>query len=241
MSAKDIPSASTIDLEIINHILIRKSFYAEYQPIVDVKTLDIIGYEALSRFTHNSSNIPPKEVFEYCHKNVDLFFELEMATKQHQFRNRPDNAKLFINFDPHVFYKRDGANEVFECFSKHQDFVIELVENSHQSVNIELLIEIFRKFDYKFAIDDFFQDNTLLSIFLLNNCDYLKLDMGILKELKKNKNFAHIIDGLVRFAHSEGKLVVLEGIENKIDFEIAKSRNIDFVQGFYFEKQFIRK
>lgn len=241
MSAKDIPLKSMIDLEIINHILIRKCFYAEYQPIVDVKTLEIIGYEALSRFTYNGINIPPKDVFEYCHKNVDLFFGLEMATKKHQFRNRPDNSKLFVNFDPHVFYKKEGANDVFECFSKHKDFVIELVENSHQSVNIELLIDIFRKFDYKFAIDDFFQDNTLLSVFLLNNCDYLKLDMGILKELKNNKNFSHIIEGLVKFAHSEGKLVILEGIENEIDLEITKNLNIDFVQGFCFEKQFIRK
>ncbi|MGE4457467.1 MAG: EAL domain-containing protein, partial [Arcobacteraceae bacterium] len=229
MSAKDIPLKSMIDLEIINHILIRKCFYAEYQPIVDVKTLEIIGYEALSRFTYNGINIPPKDVFEYCHKNVDLFFGLEMATKKHQFRNRPANSKLFVNFDPHVFYKKEGANDVFECFSKHKDFVIELVENSHQSVNIELLIDIFRKFDYKFAIDDFFQDNTLLSVFLLNNCDYLKLDMGILKELKNNKNFSHIIEGLVKFAHSEGKLVILEGIENEIDLEITKNLNIDFV------------
>ncbi|MCK9338009.1 MAG: EAL domain-containing protein [Arcobacteraceae bacterium] len=240
MSNQEIPNICKSD-SFIKDILSKKSFYAEYQPIVDIKTLEIIGYEALSRFKYNGSNIPPKDVFEYCHKNVDLFFALEMDMKKHQFKNRPENAKLFINFDPHVFYKRDGANDVFECFSKHTNFVIELVENSHQSVNIELLIDIFRKFDYKFAIDDFFQDNTLLSIFLLNNCDYLKLDMGILKELKANRSFYLIVDGLVNFAHSNDKLVILEGIENEIDLQIAKDRNIDLLQGFYFEKQFIRK
>ena len=240
MSNQEIPNILVSD-KCIKEILSKKSFYAEYQPIVNVKTLDIFGYEALSRFQYRGLNIPPKGVFEYCHKNVDLFFTLEMATKKYQFQNRPDNAKLFINFDPHVFYKKDGANGIFKFFSKQKDFVIELVENSQQSVNIELLIDIFRKLDYKYAIDDFFQDNTLLSIFLLNNCDYLKLDMGILKELKANKSFYLIVDGLVSFAHSSGKLVILEGVESKNDLQIAKDRDIDLVQGFYFEKQFIRK
>jgi len=227
--------------EILKDILIKKSYWAEYQPIISPYTSVIHSYEALSRFSYEGANIPPKIVFDYCHKNLKMFYELEMATKQYQFENRPTKGLLFINFDPHILYQKNRINDVFEFFSRHKDFVIELVENSHHSVKIEVLIDVFRKFEFQFAVDDFFQDNTMLSIFLLNKCDYLKLDMGILEEIKKNQNFIHLIEGIIKFAHSENKYVILEGIETIEDVELAKNLKVDFVQGFYYENQFIRQ
>ena len=230
-----------INNTIIEDILINKSYWAEYQPIISPYTSVIHGYEALSRFMYEYTNIPPKIVFDYCHKNLKMFYELEMATKRYQFENRPTKGILFVNFDPHIFYEKSHVNDVFESFSHHKEFVIELVENSHRSVKIELLVEIFRKFEFQFAVDDFFQDNTMLSIFLLNNCDYLKLDMGILEEIKKNQNFTLLVEGIIKFAHSENKYVILEGIETIEDVELAKNLKVDFVQGFYYENQFIRQ
>jgi len=52
-----------------------------------------------------------------------------MATKLHQFENRPTKGILFANFDPHILYNKHKVNDVFESFSHHKDFVIELVEN----------------------------------------------------------------------------------------------------------------
>jgi len=224
---------------MINNILEKKSYGVEYQPFISTKNKEVMAYEALSRFS--DKNITPNMFFTICHNFPDLFFKAEQILKSYQFLNRPKNKKLFVNFDPHVFLEKDKVNEVFSLFNKQENFVIELVENSHEMINTKTLLQIFDKLHYDFAIDDFFKENSMLSIQLLSKCDYLKLDMDVLKEMNNNKSFSSIVEGLVKFSHSLDKKVVLEGVEVQSDFELAKELKIDLVQGFLFKSQFIKK
>jgi len=229
-----------ITLDSIRSILKNKTYYCEYQPFICTKTNEIKAYEALARFQYNNQYIAPDVVFGKCHKDIELFFQLELKMKEYQFKYRMKDKKLFINFDPHILLYIDGINDIFKLFSEQSNFVIELVENSNMAVNIKKLVQIFEQYKYTFAVDDFFKENSMVSTYLLNNCEYLKLDKDILSELKRNSSFYHIVDGIVKFAHSLNKKVVLEGIETFEDVEIAKERDIDLMQGFYFKDKFIK-
>lgn len=81
----------------------------------------------------------------------------------------------------------------------------------------------------------------MVSIFLLNRTHYIKLDKDMLKAMKLNNSFLHIINGIVDFAHSQNQKVILEGVETYEDLEIAKDTKVDFIQGFLFENRFIEK
>lgn len=228
-------------LGMIENILLKKSYGVEYQPFISTQNGEVMAYEALSRFTYNNKKISPDIFFKNCHDHSDLFFQSEQMLKKFQFENRPLKKKLFVNFDPHIFLEKEKVNEVFHLFSKQENFVIELVENSHESINTNSLLKIFEKLDYDFAIDDFFKENSMLSLELLKNCDYLKLDKDILREMNINKHFFHIVEGLVKFSHAFEKKVVLEGVEIQKDFELAKMLHIDYVQGFLFKSEFIKE
>ncbi|MCD4758399.1 MAG: EAL domain-containing protein [Arcobacteraceae bacterium] len=230
-----------ISEHIIKAILENKLFYTQYQPIISLHDDEIYGYEALARFKYNDNFLPPDLVFAYCHKNLKLFYQLEYLTKKAQFLNRPKNKKLFINFDPHVFGYKTGINELFSFFQKQKNFTIELVENSHVHINISMLIDIFNKFEFEFAMDDFFKEDSMVSIFLLNKTNYIKLDKDILTAVKSNNSFIHIVNGIVDFAHSQKQKVILEGIETYEDLEIARDTKVDFIQGFLYDNLFINK
>lgn len=214
---------------------------SEYQPLICTKKDSVYAYEALARFELNGKNIPPQKIFETIHDDLDSFFELENKLKKIQFKNRPKDSKLFINFDPHIFLKKDKIDQIFQLFLEQNDFVVELVENSHSSINVNQLLNIFNKYQLQFAVDDFFKENSMISTYLLNSCNYVKLDKDILKELKRNDRFFHIVDGIIKFAHSLDKQVVLEGVETQEDLKLAKRRDIDLVQGFLFKDRFILK
>lgn len=232
---------SCISDETIKHILETKTYYTQYQPILSIKDEKIYAYEALARFKHEGNILPPDIVFGQCHHNLELFYQLEYRTKKIQFQNRPQNTKLFINFDPHVFGYKTGVNELFSFFKNQKNFTIELVENSHTHINITLLIDLFNKFNFEFAMDDFFKEDSVVSIFLLNKTNYIKLDKDIINAIKVNKGFIHIVNGIVDFAHSQNQKVILEGIETYQDLEIAKDTKVDFIQGFLYEHLFIEK
>ncbi len=230
-----------ISEDIIKKIIENKFFYTQYQPIVSLQDENIYAYEALARFKYNDILLPPDLVFGYCHKNLKLFYQLEYLTKKAQFLNRPKNTKLFLNFDPHVFGYKTGVNELFSFFQKQSNFTIELVENSHAHINITMLIDIFNKFNFEFAMDDFFKEDSMVSIFLLNKTNYIKLDKDMLVAVKSNNSFIHIINGIVDFAHSQNQKVILEGIETYEDLEIARDTKVDFIQGFLYDNLFINK
>lgn len=230
---------SFVELPLVRSILQRKTINTEYQPIVSLRDDSIMAYEALARFFIDAKFVPPDQVFEVCHKDLALFYHLEVAVKKHQFKNRPKDKKLFINFDPHILRYQKNTNEVFEKLSKESDFVIELVENSHKSINIQKLIDIFSKLNYQFAVDDFFKENSIISLYLLKECHFLKLDKDILKQLKTDGAFTEVVKGICNYAHKIGKEVILEGIEIEDDLYLAKECRVDFVQGFLYRERFI--
>jgi EAL domain-containing protein (putative c-di-GMP-specific phosphodiesterase class I) len=59
--------------------------------------------------------------------------------------------------------------------------------------------------------------------------------------MKNDEHFLHVIEGLVTYSHKLLKEVILEGVEKKEDFELAKSLHIDYVQGFLFRPLFVKK
>lgn len=228
-----------VNLESIENILLYQNIHTEYQPIVSIKDNSIIAYEALARFFIGAMRVPPDHVFDICHKNIALFYELEMIVKSYQFDNRPKGKKLFINFDPHILHHKPRTKDIFHLFSQESDFVIEIVENSHKSINIKRLIDVFSKLKYQFAVDDFFKENSIISLYLLKNCHYLKLDKDILKQIKIDNSFIEIVKGICNYAHKINKEVILEGIEVDDDLDIAKECSVDFVQGFLYKDRFI--
>jgi len=238
--SKNILLESRYAVDMVKEILQEKSYGVEYQPFVSTKDEQIVAYEALSRFEYIAKPIPPDVFFGICHDYIDLFYEAEQVLKRFQFQNRPEGKKLFVNFDPHILLEKDRVNEVFKFFSKQKNFVIELVENSHESVNTAKLLYIFKNLNFDFAVDDFFKENSMLSLELLKKCDYLKLDKDTLKEMNTNKSFIYVVEGLVKCSHELGKKIVIEGVETRKDFELSKSLNIDYVQGFLFKSKFIK-
>jgi EAL domain-containing protein (putative c-di-GMP-specific phosphodiesterase class I) len=231
----------TLKIEQVKEILQEKTYGVEYQPFVSTKTQEVFAYEALARFTYNQRVVNPEEFFEVCHKDLSLFYDAEFSLKKYQFRNRPEDKKLFVNFDPHVFLQKKSINEILHYFSKQKDFVIELVENSSKTLNMTRLINVFKNLHFNFAVDDFLKENSMFCLTLLRGCDYLKLDIDTLKEMKNDEHFLHVIEGLVTYSHKLLKEVILEGVEKKEDFELAKSLHIDYVQGFLFRPLFVKK
>ena len=225
----------------VRNILENQDYGVEYQPFVCVKSEKVFAYEALARFTYNSEPMRPDKFFDICHSDSKLFFEAEYQLKKYQFLHRPKGEKLFVNFDPHILLYKQAVNSIFDFFSKQNDFVIELVENSSDVVNTPKLMDVFRSLNFNFAADDFFKEDSLLSLSLLRECDYLKLDIDTLYEMKQDEHFLYVIEGLVKYSHALKKKVILEGVETDNDLKIAKKLDIDYVQGFLFKHLFIKK
>jgi len=225
----------------IVQIISTHAYYAQYQPIIDVKSGDIYAYEALARFSLDGINLPPNETFALCHEDNDTLFLLESMVKKFQLKHRPKDQKLFINLDPDSFINPDYKKFWVELFSKERNIVVEIIENSDDEniEDIESFISFLNQEHITYALDDFFQDNALFSSALFLNAPIVKLDKVFFTRIRQAPHYKEFLRGIINFCRLSDKIVILEGVETKEELLLAQELNIPYVQGFLFKEQFI--
>jgi len=227
-------------MDDIVELIASHKFSTQYQAIVDSSTLETYAYEALARFSVNNKNIPPDTMFARCHKNLDIFFLLEVHIKKFQLNNRPKGYPLFLNLDPDICISEMQIRYWLNLFDNQKDIVIEIIENLDQAnlEHVRLFIEWLEEYKIRFALDDFGKDGSLFSAELTKKSEYIKLDIDFLRHMKVDSSYIELLRGVVNFAKLSGKKTILEGVENKEDIELARLLKIDYIQGFYFKDRF---
>ncbi|MEA2100496.1 MAG: EAL domain-containing protein, partial [Campylobacterota bacterium] len=227
---------------IITSIMANEDYGVCYEPIVDVKSMQTVAYEALSRFKNGNKNIAPNIFFKSLHEDLELFFYMESIIKKFQIDNRPKDKKLFLNLDPDIAIKQTHVFHWIDLFSLDEDIVIEVIENSNDEniEHIEYFIDWMKEYKIKFAYDDLLKPNCLFIDSILKDASILKFDINFIQTVREDKAYMEIVKGYVNYANKSNKQTIMEGIETENDLEIAKEIGVCFVQGYLFKDKFIK-
>ena len=85
-------------------ILERKAIYPVFQPIVNLQTGDVAGYEALSRIDRHDTTLMISDLFVIA-EQVGCVWKLEKLCRNKALKaaaNKPEHAKLFLNVDGNI-------------------------------------------------------------------------------------------------------------------------------------------
>lgn len=222
-------------------MMANNNFGVCYEPIVRVSDEYIIGYEALSRFKIRDRLCPPDKVFKIIHDDIELFYFIETILKRFQLLHRPKDKKLFLNIDPDVAVCPVHIESWVNFFQDAKDTVIEIIENSDEDSveDVEHLMEWLDEYNLTYAYDDYGKANSMFFTTLLQNANVIKFDMGYLDIIKTDPLYIEVLKGSLNYAKAKKKMTILEGVETKEDFELAKSIGVEYVQGYLYKKEFI--
>ena len=106
-------------------------------------------------------------------------------------------------------------------------------------MNIQRFTAMLHDYGIQVALDDVGGSRNLFSFDLLDTCNYVKLDRRWFSRLEKDAAYRSLISGLVQFCRARGIAVILEGVESRRHFSIAKTLGVDFVQGYLFRDAFV--
>lgn len=248
-----VPQSSQEKLPFLGSNFLLKALKEErifpaFQSIFSIKgsDLELYGHELLMRIkTPNGELIPAFKFIEKLKKSSMIYIFEEIiinkalkAKKQNQLE-----GKLFINMPLRFLeiIKRDESrlNYILEDIMSYgfspKDIFIEISEKKERAEpkKLDEFANILRQKGFSLALDDFGVENS--SIEKLNDVkpDIVKLDMFFLKEGRD------MIEWVSQGLKDMGYKVLLEGLETKEDLELAKSLEIDYVQGFYVGKPFL--
>ncbi len=204
-----------------------------FQPVVDLKSNKITGYEALSRDPQGRLSI--LDLFRKYHavgRLADLkqfCFKIQMKAGQELGLKR-----LFINVD----FALLSALKVISP-PPHTEVVLEISElEALQDITGYLKIaEKWRKRGFKFAIDDFGAGFISLPFIARFIPDYIKVDRSTIQLAVCSDGFRKFSKTLILALKeyvSQG--IIAEGIETEKELRVVKSLGIGIGQGFLLGK-----
>lgn len=210
-----------------------------FQPIVDVATGEVFGYEALMRPMIDALR-SPEDVMRLA-KAQSKLYQVEkltwMAALDAVEKNRKpgDAFKIFINSVPnHVLDGTDIA-EVEASYSHILErVIIEIIESEQtDKYCMETKCEWAKKHGASIALDDFGTGYSNESTLLYINPDYVKLDISIINNIHKDEGRQKIVQGLLAYTKLHGIKVIAEGIDIYEEMETLIQLGVDYIQGWY--------
>lgn len=207
-------------------ILERKAIYPVFQPIVNLQTGDVAGYEALSRIDRHDTTLMISDLFVIA-EQVGCVWKLEKLCRNKALKaaaNKPEHAKLFLNVDGNIiqdksfiqgFTNRKAAKAgVPSC-----DIVFEITERSDIE-NYQILQQIMKHYadqGYEIALDDVGAGYSGLNRVVNTSPNYLKVDIELVRDIQKHKKKEIMMEFLLHYCNETGAILIAEGIETEAE------------------------
>lgn len=225
------------------------SLFMVYQPIVSLKTDEIVGFEALARYKHDSFGlISPSEFIPIAEasqlmlplgkKIMRIVFCFASELKQ---KGYPSN---FISFNVSAIqllsetFLAELINLIEETGVDTKNLNVEITESvfSDNYHEINERLDKIKKMGMKVAIDDFGTGYSSLARERELNVNCLKIDKYFIDKLTRIRPEDAITGDIISMAHKLGHYVVAEGVEYEKQRQYLLEHDCDMIQGYLFSK-----
>jgi EAL domain-containing protein (putative c-di-GMP-specific phosphodiesterase class I) len=220
--------------KLIRGVIEREAFDIAFQPVFALEAGNVVGFEALARFTEGSARTPDRWFDDAL--QADLCFELEIAVARkalHSLASLPRDIYLAINVSPETA----ASDEIARLCTRHDGDRIVLEITEHSSVDDYVLLaeraRALRAMGVRLAIDDAGAGFASLRHVLRLEPDLIKLDKSITHNIDMRLRQQSLAAALLTFASGTSASIVAEGIETESELESLKALGVPYGQGYF--------
>lgn len=216
-----------------------------YQPKIDLRTKDIVGVEALSRWIHPTMGfvspaefIPIAEMTDMINEMTNWVLE-ESLRQTSQWKKQGINIKMAVNISARNLLNDKIIGQIQQLLDRYQlppDCLELEVTESTAMKNAEQSLEIMRSINdlgVVLSIDDFGTGYSSLAYLKRLPVKWLKIDYSFIINMLENEQDQIIVNSTINLAHNLGMGVVAEGVENLEVQSCLMSMQCEQAQGYY--------
>lgn len=214
-----------------------------YQPYIDMKTKQIVGFEALARWQQeDGSFIPPSKFIEIAEKSGQILELSEtLLTKACiDARNWPSDKTLSFNVSASQLRDRLMGERILkqigDCGLPPHRLELEVTEScfvQDHDTAMENLIDL-QKAGVQIALDDFGTGYSSFSRLTKIDFDKIKIDQLFVQESNDCPRMCKIVRGLFALSKSLETTIVAEGIETAAQLKTMQKLGCNIGQGYLF-------
>src|SRR5207244_10500626 len=217
------------------------------QPQIDIRTMKIVGMEALLRWNHPERGLLLPEQFIHVAEERGLIVPIgdwvlrEACGQARQFRDKgfPD-FRVAVNLSARQFRDRSLVENVAatlrESGLEPRCLELEITESVAMD-NVEMtfaVLSALRKTGVRIAIDDFGTGHSSLGYLKRFPIDALKIDRTFVEDLPDGFEDAAIVRAVVQLARGLDLRVVADGVETQQQLDFLQHHACPEVQGYHF-------
>jgi EAL domain-containing protein (putative c-di-GMP-specific phosphodiesterase class I) len=207
-----------------------------FQPIVELSTRSVIGYEALARFPQEFS-ISPAEWFADAAK-VGLQLEMDLAAIQaalSHFHELPPDSFISLNASPVTV----SSPELYELLATvpGERVVLEISESAAVDGHLEVSepLDLLRERGVRIALDDTGSGADVSLQSLLDvRADIIKIDTVVTRGIQADPMKEAVAVALRSLAERSGAISLAEGIETEAELVLLRALEVEAGQGYLF-------
>jgi PAS domain S-box-containing protein len=223
--------------------------YLQYQPILNLKTNLICGFEALARLrTEKFGMVSPLEFIPLAEKTKLILpigdkvilsaLQFLKKLKKHKY----DEINIAINISVIQLLQPDFTSKLFELIRDMQinpnNICIEITESvfAFDYEVINHIIETLREAGLHIAIDDFGTGYSSLAREKELKINCLKIDKYFIDKLLSSDLNQAITSDIISMSHKLGHCTIAEGVECESQLQYLKEYDCDKIQGYFISK-----
>jgi diguanylate cyclase (GGDEF)-like protein/PAS domain S-box-containing protein len=234
----------------LRRALDRQELKLHYQPIISLRTQQIVGFEALLRWQHPQRGMVPPAKFVPIAEETGLITPIgwwvlrEACHQMQQWRQQfPHLQSLTVNvnlsgkqFTPHL---TEQLHQILkETQLDAQYLKLEITESilmGSAEAAVATLTQL-KQLGIQLAIDDFGTGYSSLSYLHRFPIDTLKVDRSFISKVDVDGEQLAIVRTIITLAWNLGMEVVAEGVETQKQLAQLRALDCEFAQGYFFSK-----
>lgn len=216
---------------------------AFFQPIVDTKTKEVLKYEALIRYISLDGKVHGPYEFLEVAKKTRLYQNIVKVILNDSLKLiKEKKKKVSINISYVDLIDDKTKKYIYDFLEKNREFVnnleFELLE-SEEIIDFNIIKDFITnvsKYSCKVGIDDFGAGYSNFHILSKLDISFVKIDGSLIKDIHNSKELEIIVRTIASIAKDFHIKTIAEFVATENIYEKVKALNIDYSQGYYFDK-----
>jgi diguanylate cyclase (GGDEF)-like protein/PAS domain S-box-containing protein len=219
----------------------REEFELHYQPVVDVKTRQLCGVEALVRWRHPTKGLVAPDQFIPLAESTGLIAQLGEWVLQQACTDAaswPAHIKVAINISA-VQFRKGNLFDVVLCALVEtglppERLELEITETSlleNQEAHLTTIRQL-KNIGISMALDDFGTGYSSVSYLTNFPFDKIKIDKSFTQGVLNRRDCAAVVSSVLALAQGLGTATTAEGVETEEQLEYMRNAGVDLVQGY---------
>jgi diguanylate cyclase (GGDEF)-like protein/PAS domain S-box-containing protein len=225
--------------------LAAQQFELHYQPLIELRTGALLGFEALIRWHHPSRGLVPPDEFIPLAEDIGLIAPIgEWVLRQAcaEAASWPANIMVAVNLSPVQFTNKNLVNSIVLALAsaglaanRLELEVTEsvLLQEGHSSLDV---LHQLRALGVRIAMDDFGTGYSSLSYLRRFPFDKIKIDRSFVSDMTGDADCASIIRAVAGLAEGLHMTTTAEGVETQEQLEQLRAEGYTEGQGYLFSR-----